>query len=488
MESILPTQEINESKFEEMANRYGEKYGDYLSIYESRCQKAKAGLNVTTQDLATFGAMLDRWDQYVDFCESNGTLAELGPMPNIALDIISTVQTKSIVPLVASNQPIDEMQGTVYCKEVRLISGTNDSGAGMGGLNKGDLLDAAAQPRTYDPNLGSGKIVNQAAVEAGADITFAALTLNAICVPGTLKGVVTFDGKEHYVMDDDRGNLMASGGIEVAWADKTKAYDRGGIINVVAGTVTTAGTSEFMISVNIEAEPNMVTISSDYVGKPIAAEFFGLKSESGLLRNFAFQKRWGKVGEDEQAQDLANELNNVLNSATVDRMWRACPTIDSRIVKWDARPASGVSVADHKLGFIDVIAQAENLMAIQAGRGTVNRWVAGQKAATYLRGLPTFVAAPTAADQVVGLYGYLDGVPVIRGVAALIPDDMMIGVYMGTGAFDAPMVHASYLPIFVTSTLPVTANPLRNQRGIATMAGLKAMLPQYTVKVKINFA
>ena len=488
METILPTQAINESKFEQMADDYEKKYGDYLSIYESKCQKAKAGLSVTTQDLATFGSMLERWDSYVDFCEANGTMAELGPMPNIALDIISTVQTKSILPLISSNQPIDEMQGTVYCKEVRLVGGTNDSGAGMGGLNKGDLLDQAAGPRRYDPNLGNGKIVNQGKVPAGAAADTVLMTLNATCMPGTLKGEVKFDDKNFLIMDDDRGNMMASGGLQVGWKDSSKAYSRDGQIIAKLPVVAKEGTFSMVLNVNIEAEPNMVTISSDYVGKPIAAEFFGLKSESGLLRNYAFQKRWGRVGEDEQAQDLANELNNVLNSAGVDRLYKACPTIAQKVVVWNAKPADGISVADHKLGFIDVIAQAESVMADQAGRGTINRWVAGQKAATYLRGLPTFVAAPAAADQVVGLYGYLDGVPVIRGIAALMDDTEMVGVYMGTGAFDAPMVHAPYLPIFVTSTLPVTDNPLRNQRGIATMAGLKAMLPQYTVKVKVNFA
>lgn len=488
MESILPTHEINESKFEQMVDQYSQKYGDYLSIYESKCQKAKAGLSVTTHDLATFGKQLETWDNYVNFCESNGTMAELGPMPNIALDIISTVQIKSVLPLFCSAQPIEELQGTVYCKEVRLVGGTNEDGAGMGGLNRGSLLDQAAGPRSYNPDLGNGRITNTGDIPVGAAADTTVLTLNAICLPGTLKISISFDGKEFIVMDDDRGNLMASGGLVVGWKDSAKAYSRGGQVVAKIPAVTTAGKFSSMIYVNIEAEPNMVTISSDYVGKPISAEFFGLKSESGLLRNYSFQKRWGKVGEDEQAQDLANELTNVMNSAGITRLYKACPTIEQKVVKWDTRPKDGIPVADHKLGFIDMIAQVESVMADQAGRGTVNRWVAGQKAATYLRGLPTFVAAPNFADQVVGLYGYLDGIPVVRGVAALIADDEMIGVYMGSGAFDAPMVHASYLPIFVTSTLPVTDNPLRNQRAIATMCGLKAMLPQYTVKMKFLFA
>ncbi|QPB08505.1 major capsid protein [Vibrio phage Va2] len=492
MDIALPNGEINESMYEKNAEMAQKKYPEYVEIFENNCQKTKAGVAITSHDIAEFGSQLDTFNSYVDFCEANGTMAELGPMPNIALDVIATVQTKSILPLITSQQSIGELQGTVYCKEVRVISGTNSSNAGMGGLNSGDLLDGVAMERKFNADLGSAVISGKGQIAAESTSVAGFLTLNANCLPGTIRGeIYDADGARKFVVqDDDQGNLMVSGAASAAWADEAKAYKDGGVLNISIPAVPLGETWSFVssIRVNIEAEPNMVTISSDYVGKPIMAEFFGLKSESGLLRNYAFQKRWGRIGEDEQANDLANELTTVLNSAGISRMDAACPTVSTSQPEWSTTPNSGVSVADHKLSFVDFIAKMEEQLSSQSGKGIINRWVVGKKAATYMRTLPTFVAAPTAANQVVGLYGYLDGIPVIRGIAGLIADNDVIGVFMGTGAFDAPMVHAPYLPIFVTSTLPVTENPLRNQKGIATMCGLKAMLPQYTVRGKINQA
>lgn len=481
MDIALPNGSINESVYETKASQYQEKYPEMVNIFEANCQKAKAGVAVTSHDIAEFGSQLDTFGSYVDFCEANGTLADLGPMPNIALDVIATVQTKSILPLITSQQSIGELQGTVYCKEVRLIKGTDGDSAGLGGLAKGDLLDSVGAVRAYDADLGNAVITTTGAIAAAATSVTNFVLLNANCLPGTIKGTLTDGTTTYAVQDDAEGNLLATNGAKAVWADATKAYKKGGSITVTIGAAAASGSFESSIRVNIEAEPNMVTISSDYVGKPIMAEFFGLKSESGLLRNYAFQKRWGRVGEDEQANDLANELTTVLNSAGIKRMTDAAPSAGTP-PSWAKAAAAGISVADHKLSFVDFIAKMEEQLTDQCGKGIINRWLVGKSAAAYMRTLPTFVAAPTAANQVVGLYGYLDGVPVIRGRAGLIGDNDVRGVYMGTGAFDAPMVHAPYLPIFVTSTLPVTENPLRNQKGIATMCGLKSMLPQYVVR------
>ncbi|CAH9015125.1 major capsid protein [Vibrio phage 150E35-1] len=483
---------INESNVDNIAEHYLGKYKSYVEVYESHCTKAKAGIAVTAADVAGFGKSLDIWEGYVDFCESNGTMGELGPMPNIALDVIAAVQTKNVLPLISSNQPIDEMQGTVYAKVLRAVKGTGGAGStgGMGGVTPGEVLnDVRNGDRVHDPLFGAGRIQYTntspfANTVSGTD-TYT-VNIGRHLLPGTLKLKVDVAPMGSCVfMDDGDGNILGNqskGG--------SVNYDTGEVTIVFAQEPTAVAPIVGTLDVNVEAEPDMVTIGTGYEGIPIHAEFFGLKSESGLLQNFSFSKRWGKSGEDEQANDLADELTNTINAAGIQRLVMADSTPTPAVFNRTA--PTGVSVAEHKLSFVNTFATAEKNLAVRAGRGTINRIIAGMSGAATLRAMPDFEPVAGASMQQVGLYGYLGGIPVIRGTDAIVnagatgTTDQLFGIYMGSGAFDAPLVAAPYLPIFVTSTMPVTDNPLRSQRAIGTMMGLKSVMDRYVTKINLT--
>lgn len=482
MQTLDKDGNINESVVEREADMYLAKYANYVNVYESHCQKSRAGVAITTHDIADFGRKLDIWEQYHAFCEANGTLGELGTMPNIALDVIAAVQTQNILPLISSSQTIDELQGTVYAKRLSTVRGANANGTGTGGVANGTILNSTLNgERQHNPAFGGGRLVYTADkpffVAAGTATSYS-VSLQTSVLPGTLHLTIDDSGTVTKIMDDGEGQLLSTRG-----ARGTIDYATGAVVVEFDAALTVGVKAVGYIDVNVEQEPDMVTIATGYEGIPITAEFFGLKTEAGLLSNFAFSKRWGRSAEDEQAQDLTNELVNTINAAGIARIVAAT---SGPVAVWKKTAPSGVSVSEHKLSFVDTLAEAESNLSLRAGRGVVNRLLAGRTAAATLRAMPDFIPVAGGAMSQVGLYGYLGGIPVIRGTADNIADNSMKGLYMGASAYDAPMVNATYLPVFVTSTLQAGQNPLRNQRAVGTMIGLKTVVDRYIADMRID--
>lgn len=479
-----------------LAEMYLKKYKGYVDIFESHNAKAKAGVSVSSADIVAFGMSLDQWQGYHDFCESNGTLGELGPMPKIALDVVAAVQTKNILPLVSSTQPIDELQGIVYAKKLVAVKGMDGKNGGMGSINPGDTLNSTLHgDRLTDPNFGgSRKIFTQTkpAATTAASATQYDINVGMHILPETVKfEVLDTDKTTKFVfMDSGDGTLLGNAG-----NSGTVDYETGEItLYFSSDKVPTDGLKVTgQCDINVEAEPDMVTIGTGYDPIPVTAEFFGLKTEDGLLHNYSFSKRWGRSSQDEAAQDLSDELTNTLNAAGLSRLLMGFTGGAANTSTYNRTAPSAVSQAEHKLSFIDTAASAEGILTQRAGRGVINRYIAGTTGAATLRGMPGFVAAEGGAMQQIGLYGTLDGIPVIRVTDAIAnqnrakdTDDDIYGIYMGAGAFDTPLVVAPYLPIFVTGTINFTNNPLRQHRAVGTMVGLKSVMDRYVTRITLG--
>ena len=54
-----------------------------------------------------------------------------------------------------------------------------------------------------------------------------------------------------------------------------------------------------------------------------------------------------------------------------------------------------------------------------------------------------------------------------------------------TTPFEAPVVCAPYMPVFVTDTMQFSDNPLKNQRAIASWKAYKGVVSQFVQKLEI---
>ena len=236
---------------------------------------------------------------------------------------------------------------------------------------------------------------------------------------------------------------------------------------------------------NFELAQDIPAISSILESTDICAEVFALKHEFGRLFSYALSKRFGLVAEDEAAKDLSAEIISETGNLAIARLAAEFQGTN----EWDATAPDGVSYYEHQMTFKNTLANSEATLYTNCGRGTVSIILASVNACAVMQTLPGWTQAPT--NNMVGpqVYGTLDGKTVIRCPSLTVPagkDSTMLLLYKGVSVFEAPIVYSPYMPLFITSTLPVGANPLRSQRAAGLWAGLKVVENNFITRVNIT--
>jgi hypothetical protein len=108
MEQVKTLSQINESSVDVQAEVYSDRYAEQFQVYESFSIKSKVDEAISAYEMVALGQQLDQYINYQEFQESQGNLGSLGAIPQIALDVITASIGASIIPLVASVQPMGE--------------------------------------------------------------------------------------------------------------------------------------------------------------------------------------------------------------------------------------------------------------------------------------------------------------------------------------------------------------------------------------------
>lgn len=139
------------------------------------------------------------------------------------------------------------------------------------------------------------------------------------------------------VMDDGEGVLLGNG------ATGTINYESGVVtIDFMAAPASGASIAASYEQL-IEAQEDVAGIAGTLASTDIRAEVFALKSEVGILQEYSFSKRFGRLAMDEVAQDLTAELTRVTNTAAIQRLNAAAVGLTT----WDRTAPNAVSYAEH---------------------------------------------------------------------------------------------------------------------------------------------
>jgi len=460
-------------KIEENADKYYSKYRDYMDFYESNSTAGKLKGGVSSEDVYAFGKQLENYEQWQSFVEANGGQSDLGVLPNVALDVIAATNTQSVIPMFASIQPIDEVQGTVWYRNI--ISKTN-----RGNLSKGqETVDAITGRKVIPSQFAGDEIVNEytGAKGDGSTKTFSFSAKYAPVLKRTL--TVKVEGQPNTKgIDDGESNIIG-----VGITSGTINYDNGAI----TVTFNDAPDSDANIIIDYESDfegmDEIPTIQTEYASKTIKAKSFALRSEIGLFKSYQMSKRFGTNPDELIAKDLVQELNAETSKGAV---LTAYMKAQGKTV-WKKTPPQGVSYTEHKLTFFDAMAQAETTILGNAGRFNGGQvYIAGTSAAAVLRTMPGFRPAENLA-AVLGThyFGDIDGKPVIRTL--VIPENEILVVSKGGSFFDTPVVFAPYLPLYVTNMMDgQDHNPLKAQKAVAMQAAVDAPVPTLMTKIAIE--
>lgn len=296
------------------------------------------------------------------------------------------------------------------------------------------------------------------------------------------KGVKVYLASDASVkaIDDGEGNLYGNG--------------VSGTINYQTGAVTlhfekapAKGDNilaDYEREVDAEDTHELPTIMTEYASMPVTSRTYALRTTMSLLKQFALQKRFGLSAEEMVARDLTTEMVSLSALVVIKKAYASA----QGNVVFDVTPANGESTIERKLAFITTaIPQAQANIMDNAGRLTgINVLVAGAGASAYLMGLPGFKEVGYAFSATgTMLIGTLNGMPVLR--STVIPSNEILVVSKGQEVFEAGIVKAEWMPMFLTETYGGTDhNPLKSQKSIATSFGVVSPIPGMITKITLQ--
>jgi hypothetical protein len=458
---------------ERKAEAFFKKYKKHMQIMEkSILAKVRT---LTPNDYYALGTQLNEFENYSKFVESAGNVNSLGKLPLVAFDVITAVYATSIVPAIASVQPIDEVNGNVYFKN---IIASETRGNMTAGENFIDPRTGSKSPQRYS----SSKTAQQAVgVTVAGDLTYAITLPQAPVVSESLKVQLsaTVYGEDVGVRGADKnvGTILGNGlsgtiNYLTGLLTLNLAADPGNGVNILA---------QWQINYELATDIPKVTMFMD--SKPVRAYLYTLKQTIGLVQSYTMSKRFGSSYVDDMAQDLVDEMNKEL---AADLVFRLRSEAQGPAVVFSKTLPAGVSEYEHRQAYKYRLADCDKNFIANAGRGTVKAVIAGRGHCAYVEGLPGFKKLADGNAFGSHIFGMLDDKLYIRvPETAVMPEDSAIAIHKG-GMFEAAASWSPYMPLTVTDALPEGINPLNTQKAAAMLGAIESMIPGFATEFNLT--
>ena len=461
-----------------------------VDMLESRSILARTR-GVFVEDVAALGQMLQQWENYQRFCESNGSLADLGVLPKHALEIITADFGTSIIPHIASVQPIKERMGIIYYKTVKATKARGNVAVDDTFIDPFRPPHAAATGlKNYPEGYAGEKVTAVNTLTAGAGNGTNTSTYDGF-ITGTANANVAYmlrprsvqvecvvGGTTFMAIDDGNGNLLGNGMFgTIEYLAATKAS--GIAFTLTFGAQLGANVDvSFTFATDFEESGNVPEVNFTIDFMEITAEIFALTQAVGMFKAFEFQNRFGQSSEEMIARDLTGALNLELGNTAISRL--IAQSVGT--VNFYMGVPQFVSYSEHMQQLKAFITKSSSTILNNAGRGYTNYLIVGSTAAGVVATLPGWT------QQIVdtpgsNIWGTLDGMTVIR--APHIDNNAIYCVYKGKGGFDTPLVWSPYMPLVVSKTLQDIDNILKNRAVAAVWGGLKVVAPTFVTRIQL---
>ena len=458
------------------AEKYYDRYRDQCEMLESsNYAKTKSG-GVNHYDIWTLGKQLESYEYYQAFMEENANTNQLGAIPKLAFDVIAATMEQSVIPMIASVQPIEEESGYVYFKQIR----SQDT---RGSQTSNDLVVDPRQSMVTPSGYASNSL--QA---VNVEPTVAATLVYNFTLPAI---PLRSESLELHLLADSSVLAKDVGPVQGGDPHVGQLLGQGlsGSVNYLTGDVSVTfaadpGNSQIVASwqQNFELANDIPRIQSYMDSKSVRAHMYALKGTMGLFKSLQMQKRFGRSADEEMAADLVAEINREIGGDLIRKLVAAAVGNTT----FDKTPPTNVSYFEHKQTLKDSIADAEAVLIGNAGRGAVSQIIAGRELAAIMGTLPGFMKLSDGMSLGAHVYGSLDGITIIRVTEqALLDSKTAILQYKGATPWESACVYSPYLPLSITETMPESPNPLGSMKAAAVMAGTDVMVPNYATKLSM---
>jgi hypothetical protein len=486
-----------EQKLKQYVQLFPEQYEKFA---DSERAKIK-GLN--ENDLYTLGRTFEQQIMTKQMNEEV-TFAQLGATPTLAFDFITAMFGKSVIPYIASEQVIDEVQGLVYFENIvaqgvkhRVVTPNGDATVevkdaytGRGNIEPGDVLGRGAgapdkYPQGYAGEMVYGEQLDATGVVDGSAKEFELTLLNAPIRRNYVKviaKVLNSAGAEQKVIgiDDGKGNIIGGGIVG------TVDYETGAL----KLTYTLAPEADTHIIANYATNFELGTlpsIATELDSKFVRANVYGLQTDTSIISSYMMGKRFNFDMQQRAVQLLQEHILNEITTELLFKIALAYEEAGETDTIFNMALPAGVSQQAHFNGVDYTFSIVGQKMARRSGKGTLSVALAGPDACAFLGQLAKFkkIGESTAFATVYGVYD--DSTIVIR-CPQLEQFDAVNGsksiyfLYKGENPFDAAAVYAPYMPLVGVEDLPVPTALLNRRSAVASMAAVDVVVPGYIQK------
>jgi len=486
-----------EQKLQQYIKLFPEQYEKFA---ESDRAKIK-GLN--ENDLYTLGRTFEQQIMAKQMNEEV-TFAQLGATPTLAFDFITAMFGKSVIPYIASEQVIDEVQGLVYFENIiaqgvkrRVVTPNGDATVevqdaytGRGNVEPGDIFGRGAgapdkYPQGYAGEMVYGEQLDATGTVDGSAKEFEATLLNAPIRRNYVKIIAKVEnaaGTEQTVIgiDDGKGNIIGGGIIG------TVDYETGAL----KLTYTLAPVADSHIIANYATNFELGTlpaIATELDSKFVRANVYGLQTDTSIISSFMMGKRFNFDMQQRAVQLLQEHILNEITTELLFKIAAAYAEAGETDTIFNMSLPAGVSQQAHFNSVDYTFGIVAQKMARRSGKGTLSVALAGPDACAFLGQNAKFkkIGEATAWATVYGVY---DNATIVIRCPQLEQFDSVNGsksiyfLYKGTTPFDACAVYAPYMPLVGVEDLPVPTALLNRRSAVASMAAVDVVVPGYIQK------
>lgn len=439
---------------------------------------AKVG-GVEAHHFASLGRLLAKEKNYLQQKNEDGTIADLGLIPQYAQDLVTIDYAQNIQNIIGNTQVLLGQADIVYYERLTATSTRGNVTAPK------TLEDALKAPEVYaegyasagvSVKLGNGSVANELDFSAG-------LTAVPVQPRSTVVTVVKSSG-EQWVARDINGDGTLAGDKFYGTVD----YETGDVKLFAQDNFASEDVVNATYSTDIEAEGNIATINTDLDYKLVQAIPHALQAEVGLFKQYEANKRLGINAADRTAEKLIQEMGRETSTRLINL---AVANIGAGTETFDAKVPDGDTWPVYKLGFKDTLIDAGTDIYRAAGRGSGNCYISDINGDKMLRKLPGWVDGGMDVIQGAVFSGTFEGKPNV--LAPMIADGgkgkktgTVINIFKSRQAFDGALVLGVYMPLLSIKDIANAQNILKTAQGVAAWQGYLLTSPAFVSQAQIT--
>ena len=439
---------------------------------------SKVNGGVEAHHYASLGRLLAKTKNYLTQKVEDGTVADLGLIPQYAQDLVTIDYAQNVQNIIGNTQVLLGQADIIYYE--RLTATTNRGNVQSAPKT---LEDALAAPQVYADGYANSQLT--VALGTTTTTTTYPYTAGLAAVPVQPRSVivkVVGTGIEYMGKD-----VLGDGTISGDHFTGTVDYETGDITLTFSAAPTAGWTISASYNTDIEASGGVAKVNTDLDYKLVTATPHALQAEVGLFKQYEANKRLGINAADRTAEKLIQEMGRETSTRMINL---AAANIGAGTEEFDIVVPAGDTWPVYKLGFKDTLVDAGADIYRAAGRGIGNCYISDINGDKMLRKLPGFVDGGLDVIQGAVYSGSFEGkpdvmAPMILDGGAGTKTGTVINIFKSRQSWDGALVLGVYMPIVSVKDIANAQNFLQTVQGVASWQGYLLTSPYFVSQAKL---